>query len=52
MQFDWFVQIVQDYPLTTPLIHLNGLPQLDHLVERTSNIIPDVQQFADYFLTF
>lgn len=43
-------EIVNEYPLTTPLVHSTGVPTLDGFVERTLNAWPDAQQLLEYFV--
>ncbi|WPF65983.1 MULTISPECIES: hypothetical protein [unclassified Corynebacterium] len=49
MSPELLTQIINDYPLTTPLIHLSGSLDLDNFVERTLNVYPDTRQVIEYY---
>lgn len=42
-------EIYTDYPLTTPLVFLEGSLRVDRFFTRTINAWPDIKQVIDYF---
>ncbi|KQB86079.1 hypothetical protein [Corynebacterium lowii] len=49
MSPELLTQIINDYPLTTPLVHLTGTLNLDDFAERTLNAWPDTRQLIEYY---
>lgn len=47
MSPEFLQQLITDYPLTTPLVHLTGFLNLDDFVGRTLNAWPDIRQILD-----
>lgn len=46
---EFAVALVQNYPLTTPLVHLTGTLRIDNFLERTLNAWPSIQQVLQLF---
>ncbi len=49
MSPEFLMQLVRDYPLTTPAFHLTGFPTIDDFWGRTLNAWPDIKQLFQIF---